>query len=239
MTWDGTDGVNARLFSTAVNICGECHNSGTVAPSGQAPNLSDFATAVTEIDRVLIRIEADTMPPSNATNFPLDLPANLRTLVSTWAVDLDTADPRTNAPPSVTTNPATAIGKNTATLNADVNDNGIEANYSFAYGIGNFSSSATAADSPATSGGGLITDTVTTVVTGLSCGSNYQFRIQGSNTTGPSNGNSRFFSTTACPTANAQSISLDEDTSRAITLTANNDDSVSVFTVESDPVNGT
>jgi hypothetical protein len=69
---------------------------------------------------------------------------------------------------------ASNITGTSATLNANVTDNGDNATYTFTYGINNFASSIVVAQSSLT-GGGITTDDVAIVnISSLTCGSTYQ-----------------------------------------------------------------
>ncbi len=99
----------------------------------------------------------------------------------------------TPAPPTVTTNAATNIGKRTATLNATVNANLASATAKFQYGLTtSYGSEITATPSPVTGSSAVA---VSAVVPDLAANTTYHFRVSASNSAGSSNGSDRMFTT--------------------------------------------
>jgi hypothetical protein len=109
---------------------------------------------------------------------------------ATWNIQLANG-------PTVTTNAATAVTGNSATLNGSVNANGNSTSVTFQYGLttayGN-----TVAGVPATVTGTSAT-AVTAAITGLSPNTLYHFRVNGTNSNGTANGNDLTFTTGAAP----------------------------------------
>lgn len=103
------------------------------------------------------------------------------------------ASATTPAPPTVTTNAATNVGKRTATLNATVNANLASATVKFQYGLTtSYGSEITATPSPVT--GNNATE-VSAVLPNLAANTTYHFRVTASNSAGTSNGSDRTFTT--------------------------------------------
>jgi|GEM_PF-4789609 len=185
VTYDGTDGVNAQVFATS---CNSCHSGDGVY---NYTNWDEYADASAQSSLIVDRMNGvgGVMPASGA------LSGTLISLVTSW----DSGSAPQNAAPTVTTTAATSVGKNSATLNATVNDNGVEASYDFDWGIGDYANTNSGSDNDSSSGGGTATDTATVSLSSLVCNTNYQFRAEGTNTTGTTvSGTTLNFSTTAC-----------------------------------------
>ncbi|AHE98507.1 fibronectin type III domain-containing protein [Thioalkalivibrio paradoxus] len=100
--------------------------------------------------------------------------------------------------PSVTTNPATSIGQDSATLNATVNPNGVESAYLFQYGT--TTSYGTTIDGE-NIGAGTNTQNVSRTITELSCGTTYNFQAVAGNVNQQlAYGGNQTFTTLACAT---------------------------------------
>lgn len=104
--------------------------------------------------------------------------------------------------PTVTTDAATALTANGATLNGRVTSNGAITTVTFEYGL-TTGYGATVTATPGSLAANATNTTVTTSITGLTCGTTYHFRANGVNSSGPTNGNDRTFVTSACPPAPA------------------------------------
>jgi hypothetical protein len=117
------------------------------------------------------------------------------------------------APPTVTTSAATLVTLTTATLNGTANPNGVSTTGSFQYGTTISYGTTTTAQSLGSGsaavsiGGGAIT--------GLTCGTTYNFRATATSNGGTTNGSNLTFTTTACPTAPA----IGSATSSSLTAT--------------------
>ncbi|MBC6947438.1 hypothetical protein DWB58_05795, partial [candidate division KSB1 bacterium] len=99
------------------------------------------------------------------------------------------ASATTPAPPTVTTNAATNIGKRTATLHARVNANLASATVKFQYGLTtSYGSEIAATPSPVI--GNNATE-VSAVLPDLAANTTYHFRVTASNSAGTSNGSDR------------------------------------------------
>ena len=100
-------------------------------------------------------------------------------------------------PPTVITDPATAITTTGATLNGTVNANGSSTTVTFEYGLtASYGSTLTATQSPV---GGSANTPVSVPVTGLQPNTLYHFRVVGTNAGGTVNGNDLTFTTAAAP----------------------------------------
>ena len=106
----------------------------------------------------------------------------------------------TASAPSVLTVAASGIGATGATLNGTVSSNGAATTVSFNYGLTTgYGSTAAAAQSPlAASASGA---SVSLTLTGLTCGTTYNFRVTATNSVGTSNGGNLSFTTAACGAA--------------------------------------
>jgi hypothetical protein len=108
-----------------------------------------------------------------------------------------------NAPvasPTATTDPATSITTTGVTLNGTVSSNGASTTVNFEYGLtSGYGSTVTASQSPLASGASSAS--VSAAVTGLTCNTQYHFRVNANNGTGGTiNGSDATFTTSACPT---------------------------------------
>jgi hypothetical protein len=101
--------------------------------------------------------------------------------------------------PIATTEPATGIGTEEATLNGVVNPQGISTTYHFEYGTTTSYGSST--PESGSIGNGTSNVAVSKAITGLSPGMTYHFRVAATNLEGTSYGQDRTFNTTASGTA--------------------------------------
>ena len=194
VTWSGVNGVSAKFFQ--VNCTG-CHASG----SGQTPYWTDYPTVKANLSCILTRINGGAcgsgsgfMPPSAST-------AIAHTLVDQWQTDGIVLD----AQPSVVTNAASSINKVQATFAGSVNANGLATQYWFAWGLddsGNNFPSETDHQATADTNGGVVPQSVSSLLGSLTCGTAYQFRAAASNADNalntPTLGAVKYFSTAAC-----------------------------------------
>jgi Concanavalin A-like lectin/glucanases superfamily/IPT/TIG domain len=98
------------------------------------------------------------------------------------------------APPTVTTNAATALTATGATLNGTVTSNGTATTVTFEYGLTTaYGTTVTATQSPLASNASNAA--VSVALTGLSCNTTYHFRAIGDNGTGPITGSDATFTT--------------------------------------------
>jgi hypothetical protein len=110
--------------------------------------------------------------------------------------------------PTVTTGAATNITASSATLNGTVNPAGNATTALFDYGPTTaYGSQAAATPNP---GSGTSAVTVSGAVTGLVCGTTYNFRLRASSSAGPSTGSNASFKTSACPELSIDSPSIFE-----------------------------
>lgn len=100
------------------------------------------------------------------------------------------------APPTVTTDAASAITSSGATFNGTVNAEGDSTVVSFQYGITTgYGSTITAAQSPLSSSSA----TAVTAAPTLSCNTTYHYRVVAANAAGTSTGGDMSFTTSVCP----------------------------------------
>ena len=106
------------------------------------------------------------------------------------------------AAPTATTNAASSITRTGATLNGTVSANGASTTVTFEYGLtpgyGASGSPATASQSPLSSSASSAS--VSAAITGLTCNTQYHFRVNANNGTGGTiNGSDATFTTSNCP----------------------------------------
>jgi len=100
--------------------------------------------------------------------------------------------------PTATTLVATAITATSATINGTVNANGATTTVSFSYGATSAYGSTIAA-TPASLPANAVGTAVSAMLSGLTCGQTYHFRVDATNTNGTNHGGDLSFTTSACP----------------------------------------
>lgn len=101
------------------------------------------------------------------------------------------------SPPSASTNVATAVTNSSVTFNGTVSSNGASTTVSFDYGATvAYGSSITASQSPLSSGASGTATSAT--LSGLTCGTTYNFRVKATNSAGTSYGSNLTVTTSAC-----------------------------------------
>jgi hypothetical protein len=113
-----------------------------------------------------------------------------------WSDDFTITVAGSQSPPAVTTQAATSVGQNGATLNGQVNPNGASTTYYFDYGTSAAYGSSTTQTS---AGSGTTAQAVSAVISGLTPGTTYHYRLVASNSAGTTNGNDMTFTTAAQP----------------------------------------
>jgi uncharacterized repeat protein (TIGR01451 family) len=117
--------------------------------------------------------------------------------VTTKGSDKEIITVASSSAPAVTTVAASGITSTTATLNGTVTSNGAITAVTFNYGLTTgYGTAVTAAESPLASTASSAT--VTYALTGLTCGTTYNFRASATNSSGTANGNNFTFTTSAC-----------------------------------------
>jgi sugar lactone lactonase YvrE len=101
------------------------------------------------------------------------------------------------SPPAVTTESATGVEPNAATLRGSVNPGGSDAHYYFEYGTSTSYGSDAPTPPGSDAGSGRTSSTVDTNITGLRQGTTYHYRFVASNTNGTSYGADQSFMTPA------------------------------------------
>lgn len=228
VTYSGSAGVSANVFnSNSQQACTACHSStlASGAPRGFAPVGVDYNTYSLAIStpagavngdnnavRAKVRaVDLDTMPPPGA------LSASEQSLLAQWLSD----GTLNFAAPDVSTLSATSINKYSATVRANVNDNGDDASYVFQYGLTTGLGTSTGTLTTAGTGGGLTTTLISTTVSSLSCNTTYFYRGRGTNSAGSTNGSTLSFLTDPCPTITTiPDASLTEDQTFSYTVTS-------------------
>ncbi|MDF2446096.1 MAG: hypothetical protein K0S46_1332 [Moraxellaceae bacterium] len=245
VTYDGTDGVAANFFdNNSQGACTGCH-VGTPDIYYQNVVLDTYARAVTYASMALNAADWNdgVYDGEVAGNWRMPQGAAAQvteaelTLLSTWIANGKVQ----NALPTVSGLSTGAAARYTRTLSVStLNDNGADTSYVVEWrivGAPSYTSSATyytiAASSAATTvstdsatwtGGGLTTKSISHSATGLTCGSNYEFRVRGvrsgSTVTTTS---ATAFSTSACPTVSSVTgtTTLTEDQAFSVTYNGN------------------
>ena len=117
--------------------------------------------------------------------------------------------------PIPVTAPATSITSAGATLNGTVNANGYSTTVSFDYGLTTaYGTNVAGTPTPVT---GSSATAVSAVITGLSPGTTYHFRVNGTSSQGATNGNDQTFSTSGTPPA-ATTLAATSTTMNGATL---------------------
>lgn len=263
VTYEGSDGVAARVFNSASFsslACTDCHSSaGLTSPflsnwtevsSYGGGNTSDFAcgtvsgAAISGFNYMAKRVACGEMPSGD------DLTVTGKNLFASWA----SGGFARWAAPTVTTSAASSVQKYSAVLNGTINENGSDTNTAIA-GRGAFfrySTSAATVDGGggtesskvnlAGTGGGTASSSYNRTISSLSCGTTYYFRGWGTNAIGSGSGSRRSFTTSACPTINqgaSINVSLSEDgspTPFSLTLNANQNVTWSISSAASNGV---
>jgi phosphodiesterase/alkaline phosphatase D-like protein len=136
--------------------------------------------------------------------------------------------------PTATTNAATAVSTNGATLNGTVNAYSDSTTVTFQYGLDtSYGSTVTAAQSPVT---GSSNTAVSAVLTGLTDNTAYHFRVVAQNSSGTTYGaDMTFFTDPSAPTATTQAASNIDSTSATLNGTVNANNNQTTVTFEFGP----
>ncbi len=253
VTFLGSEGVFANIFnSNPVDTCTNCHHSSLPADGSRsgAPAGVDFDTysnAIaaninhgTNAEGAFNRITAGTMPAAGP------LSTQLQTLITQWKAD----GYANSKSPGVTTQAASAITSSSATLNADVEQNGLATTVFFKNATSTplGPSPQIPAASPPGTGGGIGSQAVSVTVNSLSCNTTYYFRGFAKHAgPGAVQGGLLNYTTSACAapvitegSSVTRSISVNETpVAFSLTLNATDADSGSLsWSISSSPVNG-
>ncbi len=125
----------------------------------------------------------------------------------------------TGVPPAATTNAATDINANSATLNGTVNPNGLSTSVKFQYGTStSYGSETTARPSPVTGDSAV---SVNAALTGLATGTVFHYRVVATNSAGTTNGMDQALVTGAAPTVSTDAATDVTTTSSTLRATVN------------------
>lgn len=251
VTYNGTEGVAAGFFD--YNGCTGCH-SGTPDPYYYNVVLDTYAAASAKAQDALWAADwgdgvyENTFTGTNTGTSKMpqgaseEVPASTLTLLSTW---ISGGKPQ-RADPSVSVSHS-GVGKYGATVGGSVNDNGEDASYRLQWrtAAGSYSLVSNVAtyystDSGTTTtydaltsaswtGGGLGTKSISRALTGLSCGTQYFYRITGINS-GSTQAESNF-TTSACPKITSTTGSLTRTEDQSFSVTLNTEGGVTSYTL--------
>ncbi|NRA23201.1 MAG: hypothetical protein HRU08_01740 [Oleispira sp.] len=217
-TYSGSDGIRLNLLTfNSVSACSDCHFNGGSGPdfTSSYAAFSTYATSFHSgnkanavqhmIDRTsLLTGDVSFMPQGGGSQINGAEQALLLAWKANNAVDVDHPTVITSA--SVTDSDKvfkTSQDSAYFTLNANVDDSGIEAtSYVFQYCLSQTPSFTSVSQSVLGSGGGVGTTAISQQLSSLNCGTTYHFRIKASNTTYSSTlGDWQSATTLACNTA--------------------------------------
>ena len=257
-TYEGTEGMAAQVFNAGTyasfgSSCIACHSGATAdyyRGDGGYPNFPDLDTwtavngyssnasgtcAASGKPCMVERINEGEMPqgdPLNATGMAL---------ATAWA---SSGYPRW-ASPDVTTRTESGVSKYGVTLRGYVKENGSETSVRFRYRIGTGTYTYVSATSPTGTGGDDTNKSVTYALSGLTCGTTYNYQFQADNSVSGSyvSGATEYFTTSACPsittgTSTTQNISEDESPTPFSSFTLNASESVT-WSISTPASNGT
>ena len=202
-TFNGTNGVDAAVFSAG--SCSGCHGiSSPAACTGTAVQTSfldsDSASQRrTSVSNCYTNInDKINASPSYGVQMPQGGPflsASALSLFSQWNTDGQLLE----AAPTVTTQSATSITNDSATLRSTTAANGATTNVNYRYALNvGLTGSTTTANTDIGSGGGTGTSSANRSISSLLCGTTYYFRAQGTNSVNTTNGSILNFTTSAC-----------------------------------------
>jgi uncharacterized protein (TIGR02145 family) len=205
-TLNGT--VNPHYLSTSVSFeYGLTTDYGSTATAAQSPVTGIYGTSVSAAITGL----------SAAATYHYRVKAT-NSLGSTYGSDLTFTT--LGELPAATTNTAISIAVDGSTLKGDVNANYLSTTVSFEYGLTNaYGNTATAAQSPVT---GNSNTSVSAILSGLSGGTAYHYRVKAINSLGTTNGSDMTFTTLgAAPEATTAAITAITTTGVTLAGTVN------------------
>lgn len=228
VTYYGTGGINSNILyngNYGGDACTFCHSVGGDTTLGDAtyqPFETEAQVYAYTIDTMENYVDTEYMPLSG----PLNQAG--QNLFAAWKAD----GYPTNAAPEVTTRTESGVSKYAVTLRGYVQENGSNSTVRFRYRIGAGSYTYVSATSPSGSGGDGVNQSVTAAVSGLTCGTTYNYQFQADNSVSGSyvSGATEYFTTSACPTITqgasvTENISEDESpTPFSLTLNATDGD---------------
>ncbi|HEY3486665.1 MAG TPA: hypothetical protein VGL10_01235, partial [Gammaproteobacteria bacterium] len=188
VTYSGTEGVYARIFSSNPEMaCISCHDGSGAGGAPVGVNFTTYALATTSDNesRAVVRLTAGSMPPVGFPGLTDDVcgSVNCSTLITGWQ---SSGFPNT-ATPEVATSANGALGQTTAVLNGTLQENGTNTFAQFKYWrsaiaepgscpVDTTNSGCTATTSPTGTGGNDIDQAYQHTATGLACGTAYTYR---------------------------------------------------------------
>ncbi|MFZ5722855.1 MAG: putative Ig domain-containing protein [Pseudomonadota bacterium] len=234
VTLQGTEGVYNTIIngSTYGDACTGCHFTGSgYAEFDSISKVNAYAGSaggcITENEPdlsgracMVYRIDDQEMPTTGA----------LSATGQSKAVSWQSGGFASTATPQVSTTGESGVTKYGATLNGNVQENGIETSFDFEWGTSVSYGNNTTNQSPAGTGGGGDNKAISDSLSSLSCGTTYHYRVRSINngTYGGVNGANDSFTTSACPSISGipddsitedQSFSVDVKNYDAGTLT--------------------
>lgn len=230
--------TNSIFNSNSSEACNQCHNSGLSGVNRHgAPVGADFdiyteaASRASTMDLYVSLASPSGYMPMDPAQADFTDAANLSggemAIVADWL-----ADGAPFATATAVTDPATSLTKTTANLRGDFNTNVFSAttvpgSYHFSWGLTTSygtNTSSTARSSTST------TFNQSHAISGLSCGTTYNFRARATNGNGTGSGNNRSLNTSACTDpviaegASVSPTAILEDGTTTFTLNYTDDD---------------
>ena len=237
-----TTGVASSITATGATIAGTANDNGaaTTLSFDYGPTTSYGSTATATPPSLSagagsIAVSSSLTGLSCNTTYHFRLKA-VNGIATTNG--LDASFTTAACPPSATTNAASALAVNAATLNATVNDNGAATSVSFEWGTSiSYGNSATA--SPAAVNASAGSTAISGSLSGLTCNTVYHYRVSATSSAGTTQGSDVSFTTSACvPGAPTSVVATAGSTSASVAFTApasNGGAAISGYTVTSSP----
>ena len=197
---DGVTVSGVGNFGSSASSCGAVSGKCFYGTSAAAPHAAAIAALVKSANLSLTATQIRTALVNSAidiaTGAGWDRDSGVGIIMADAAVG--SVGVAAATAPTVTTGSASSITTTSATVSATVNPNGANTTLYFDYG------STTSYGSTATYGtlsSGTATLTQSSTLTGLTCGTTYQYRARAQNSAGTTNGANQSFATSACVVA--------------------------------------
>jgi hypothetical protein len=217
-------GVSSEATPTSVKLAGTVNPNGlpttvafdygTSTAYGSSTATQDAGTGTTAVD-----VTATVTGLKAATTYHYRLSA-ANTAGTDAGVDRTFTTPATPVKPTIASQPASAIGTESATIGAAINPQGQPTSVVFDYGPTTAYGSTTA---PQDVGTGTTAVTLKATIGGLEPGTTYHFRARATNATGTTNGSDRSFKTTSARKAAVSTGGVADLKATSVTVTGSVD----------------